>query len=184
MNAKNLGFQTGSFDTAICGFMGWDDCFDFSRMEFTQPDMKAKEILRVLKDGGWFTCCSWEQQQDVTWMEEAILRHYPAILDDPEYQAEHPIGMSYEKPEGYEIIFRAAGFHEIEVARERMTFVSTDEEEWWQQMMHLGWESLIGKIDPGKLQNLKEAVFRDLQSFRHANGLYFDKVVMFVNGVK
>jgi len=184
MNARSLGFRTGAFDTAICGFMGWYDCFDFKRMEFTRADTKAREIRRVLRDGGRFTCCSWEVQQDVTWMEDAILRHYPVILEDPEYLAERPIGMAYEKAEGYETIFRAAGFREIESARERMTFVSTDEEEWWRQMLNLGWDTLIEKINPVQLQRLKEAIFRDLGAFRHTDGLHFDKVVFFVSGVK
>jgi len=184
MNASNLGFQTGSFDLAICGFMGWDDYFDFTRMEFTQADTKTKEILRVLRDGGRFTCCSWEVQQDVTWMEEAILRHYPAILEDPEYLAGRPIGMSYEKADGYQIIFRAAGFREIELGNEHMTFVSTDEEEWWRHMLHLGWNEYIEKIAPVQLKGLKEAIFRDLQIFRHADGLHFDKMVFIVSGTK
>ncbi len=184
MNARDLGFRTGSFDIAICGFMGWDDCFDFVRREFTRPDTKAREVLRVLREAGRFVCCSWEVQEDVTWMENAILRHYPAILEDPEYLERRPIGMSYEKAEGYEIIFRAAGFRKIDIARERATCVSTDEEEWWRQMLNLGWDSLIEKIDPIQLQSLKEAIFRDLEAFRHAGGLHFDKVVFFVSGVK
>jgi hypothetical protein len=65
MNPKDLGFQTGSFDIAISGFMGWYDCFDFAKGEFTQPDTKAKEIWRALRDEGRFTCCSWEEQEDL-----------------------------------------------------------------------------------------------------------------------
>jgi SAM-dependent methyltransferase len=52
MNANNLGFKTGSFDFVTCGFMGWYDCFDFTQEEFTQQNMKAKEIWRVLREGG------------------------------------------------------------------------------------------------------------------------------------
>lgn len=187
MNAQSLGFQTGSFDTVICGFMGWYDCFDFTRGEFTQPDTKAKEIWRVLKDGGKFVCCSWEEQEDLRWMEEAMLRHYPAILEDSEYLERRPIGMAYEKAAGYEVIFRQTGFKEIEVLRETKTFVSTDEEEWWRQMQHLGWDSLTKKIEgdgSDRLQRVKEAIFEDLQRYRQADGIHFDKVVFFVSGLK
>jgi ubiquinone/menaquinone biosynthesis C-methylase UbiE len=186
-NAKSLGFRTGSFDIAICGFMGWDDCFDFAQGEFTQPDTKAKEMWRVLRDGGRFVCCSWEKQEGVSWMEEAIIRYYPAILEDGEYLERRPIGMAYEKAEGYEVIFQRAGFRGIEVLRETMTFVSTDEEEWWRQMQHLGWEPFIEKIENAgtdRLQRLKGAIFRDLQPYRQADGIHFDKVVFFVRGVK
>ncbi|MEJ2735878.1 MAG: methyltransferase domain-containing protein [Anaerolineae bacterium] len=184
MNAKHLGFPAGTFDVALCGFMGWYDCFDFVQFAFTQPDTKAKEIRRVLEDGGRFVCCSWEEQEDLAWMEEAILRHYPAILRDDEYLERRPIGMAYEKAEGYEIIMQSAGFQSIEVAKETMTFLSTDEEEWWRQMLHLGWDSLIEKIETGELQRVKEAIFQDLQSYKQADGLHFRKVVFFVSAVK
>jgi ubiquinone/menaquinone biosynthesis C-methylase UbiE len=167
--------------------MGWDDCFDFGQGVFTQPDTKAKEIWRVLRDGGRFVCCSWDKQEDVSWMEEAIIRHYPAILEDREYLKRRPIGMAYEKAEGYEIIFQSAGFGEIEISREAMTFISTDEEEWWRQMQHLGWDTFIETIEndgADQLQRVKGAIFKDLQRYKQADGIHFDKVVFFVCGVK
>ena len=167
--------------------MGWDDCFDFVHFEFTQPDTKAKEIWRVLREGGRFVCCSWHEQEDLAWMEEAIIRHYPPILEDDEYLEQRPIGMAYEKAEGYKIIFQNAGFREIEIFRETMTFISTDEEEWWRQMQHLGWDSFIEKIEnvgTDQLQRVKEAIFKDLQHHKQKDGIHFDKVVFFVCGVR
>jgi SAM-dependent methyltransferase len=167
--------------------MGWDDCFDFVHGRFTRPDTKATEIRRVLRDGGRFVCCSWERQEGLAWMEEAVLRHYPAILQDDEYLERRPIGMSYEKAEGHEIILRSAGFREVECCRETMTFVSTDEEEWWRQMLNVGWDSLIQKIEDrgsDQLQKVKGAILGDLQRFKQADGIHFDKVVFFCSGVK
>jgi ubiquinone/menaquinone biosynthesis C-methylase UbiE len=184
MNARNLGFQAGSFDIALCGFMGWNDCFDFVNFKFTRPDTKIHEIWRVLRSGGKFVCCSWEEQEDVTWMEEAILRYYPAILEDREYLEERPIGMAYEKAQGYEVIFRSAGFREIEFSTQTMTFVSTDEEEWWRQMQHLGWRPFIDRIGADELQMIKEAIFKDLQSYKRADGIHFKKAAFFVCGMK
>jgi ubiquinone/menaquinone biosynthesis C-methylase UbiE len=186
-NAKNLGFRSGSFDRVISGFMGWYDCFDFDHYNFTQPDTKSKEIWRVLRDGGRVVCCSWEKQEGVSWMEEAITRYYPEILEDNEYLERRPIGMAYENARGYEMIFQDAGFNEIRVVKETMTFVSTDEEEWWRQMLHLGWDSFIEKIETegkDRLQKLKVAIFKDLQRYKRDNGIHFDKVVFFVSGVK
>jgi hypothetical protein len=68
-----------------------------------------------------------------------------------------------------------------------MTFVSTDEEEWWRQMEQVGWDSLIRKIESGgadRLQRVKEAIFADLASYRQEDGIHFDKVVSFVCGTK
>jgi ubiquinone/menaquinone biosynthesis C-methylase UbiE len=184
MNAKNLGFHPDSFDIALCGFMGWDDCFDFVNFKFTRPDTKAHEIWRVLRSGGKFVCCSWDEQEDVAWMEEAMLRYYPAILKDRKYLEQHPIGMAYEKAQGYEVIFRNAGFSDIEISTQSMTFISTDEEEWWRQMQHLGWGSFIDRIGADELQRIKEAVFKDLQSYKRTDGIHFKKVAFFVCGVK
>ena len=186
-NARNLGFPAGSFDIALCGFMGWGDCFDFVQFKFTQPDTKAKEIWRVLREGGKFVCCSWEAQEDFAFMERAMLRYYPAILQDDQYLTQRPIGMSYEKAEGYEIILRAAGFENIDVSRETAEFVSTDEEEWWRQMQYIGWDVFFEKIrveDEHKPQRIKEAILKDLQSHKRQDGIHFTKTVFFICGVK
>jgi ubiquinone/menaquinone biosynthesis C-methylase UbiE len=167
--------------------MGWYDCFDFAHNQFTQPDTKAREIWRVLKDGGRFVNCSWEEQEDVRWMEDAILRYHPAILEDQEYLDERPIGMAYEKAEGYEIILQQAGFRDIRILKEEAEFISTDEEEWWRQMLNLGWESLVEKIErkgDGLLQEIQQAIFRDLQAYKQVDGIHFTKKVFFLCGTK
>jgi len=184
MNANHLGFCTGAFDIALSGFMGWYDCFDFANLQFTKPETKAREIWRVLRDGGRLICCSWEQQQDLAWMEEAMIRHYPDILQMRAFLDHRTIGMAYEKAEGYEIILRSAGFREVEIARESFVFVSTDEEEWWRQMYEVGWSIVIDKIEPAEVQRIKQAIFQDLQQFKHADGLHFQKTVFFARGVK
>lgn len=187
MNAYHLAFPANTFDTVICGFMGWYDCFDFERREFTRPDLKGSEILRVLQSGGKFVCCSWEQQEDVTWMEEAMLRHYPQLLEDPEYLAERPIGMAYEKAVGYELILQSAGFREIEISKEEVTCISQDEQEWWRQMRQVGWDSILETIRRNNIERyieLKALIFEDLQRFMVGDGIQFLKVVFFLSGVK
>lgn len=186
-SVEGLGFPSSVFDIILCGFMGWDDCFDFTHNEFIKPDKKTTEILRVLREGGRFVCSSWEAQEDLAWMEETILRCYPDILKDDEYLAQRPIGMAYENAVGYEIIFRAGGFRNIEVIREQAEFISTDEEEWWRQMRSVGWDTLIDKIehnDPDQFYKMKEAMFRDLQSRKQKDGIHFTKSVFFISGVR
>ena len=119
-------------------------------------------------------------------MEEAILRYYPAILEDSEYLKRRPIGMAYEKVEGYEVILQEAGFSDIQVTRETKTFVSADEDEWWRQMRNLGWDPFIKKIEevPDQLERVMGAIFGDLRPYKRADGIHFDKVVFFVRGVK
>ena len=184
MNAERLGFEAGVFDLALSGFMGWYDCFDFVNLQFTRQDRKGPEIYRVLRRGGKFVCCTWEAQEDLAWMEEAVLRHYPAILEDADYLEHRPIGMAYEKAAGYELILRNAGFQDIEVSARAMDFLSSDEEEWWRQMHEVGWWKCLDKLEPGTLQKLKEAVFSDLQAFKRLDGIVFKKVVIFTKATK
>ena len=47
MDAANLGFINGLFDHVLCGFMGWDYCFDFFKMKFTGSDTKLSEFTSV-----------------------------------------------------------------------------------------------------------------------------------------
>ena len=120
-------------------------------------------------------------------MEQAMLRHHPDLLQDAEYLQRRPIGMAYEKAEGYRIIFHTAGFIDIQVSKETAEFVSTDEEEWWRQMNQVGWESIIERIeqaDIDQLHRIKQAIFNDLKPYKQADGIHFTKTVFYVSGVK
>jgi SAM-dependent methyltransferase len=186
-NAKDLGFRKGSFDIAISGFMGWYDMYDFRNHEFKQQDSKANGIWRVLREGGRFVCGSWEKQEGLTWMENAIHRYYPEILGDTEYLKRRPVGMAYEKAEGYEIIFKSAGFRNIDVIRESMTFVSSDEEEWWKMMLYIGWDKYLEKIETAekdRFEEIKGSILKELQSHKQSDGIHFEKIVFFVRGEK
>ena len=186
-NAYHLGFPDGWFDVVLSGFMGWYDCFDFEQNVFTRLDTKTPEIYRVLRDGGKLVVCSWEAQEDLAWMEATMLRYHPDLLLDKEFLAERPIGMAHEKPAGYEIIFRAAGFKDIQVSQEKAEFISTNEQDWWSMMSSVGWETLFDKLEranPGQLSRIKEKIFQDLQAFKQSDGIHFTKSVFYVSGVK
>jgi len=186
-NAENMGFSDSTFDFALCGFMGWSYCFDFAMGEFTGPDIRMREISRVLKDGGRVGISSWVNQNDLDWMEEAIIRHFPSILSDRGFLERRPIGYSREGAEGYKAILKSAGFGDIEIINETVEFVSTNEEEWWEQMRQVGWHRFFEKIENegiDRLQRLKEDVFRDLQHYRRTEGIHFTKSVVFVFGTK
>ena len=187
MNADNLGFQDGSFDSVLCGFVGWDYCFDFALGKFTGPDPRVKEISRVLRDDGRVWISAWEKQDDLDWMEKIFVRHWPSILSDREFTEHRPIGYSRESAEGYDIILKSAGFKNIEILHEKADLVSTDEQEWWEQVRRLGWERYFKRIEnegPGKLPRFKEAVFEDLEHHKHMDGIHFTKSVLFASGTK
>lgn len=185
MNAENIGFENGSFDVALCGFIGWDYCFDFVRNEFTRPDTRTREIARVLRDGGQIWISQWERQEDLDWMEEIFIRHFPAVEFDREFIRRRPIGYSRENADAYVTILKTAGFKEIEIFKEKAEFVSADEEAWWEQIGHLGWSSFFkrtGDFGSTHLEQFREDVFEDLRSHKHANGIHFTKSVLFAKG--
>jgi SAM-dependent methyltransferase len=188
MNAENLGFEDGSFDLALCGFVGWDYCFDFVRGESIGPDTRLEEIRRVLKAGGRVGFSSWERQDDIEWMEEMFLRHFPSIASDHEKDVgRRPLVYSKESTEGFQKILRNGGFEAIEIFKEKAEFVSTDEEEWWEQMRRVGWYRYFERIEgvsSEELHRFKKAVFSALHHYKQADGIHFTKSVFFVFGTK
>jgi SAM-dependent methyltransferase len=187
MNAESMGLQDSSFDVVLCGFMGWNYCFDFARGEFKQADARMKEIWRVLRAGGRVWISAWEAQDDLDWMEETLVRYLPSILSDREFIEHRPIGYSRESAAGYDIILRGAGFKDINTLHEKAEFVSAGEEEWWEQMSNLGWRRYLSKIENGgaeRLHRLQQALFKDLERHKRADGIHFVKSVLFATGSK
>lgn len=187
MNAENMGLPDSSFDVALSGFMGWDNYFDFALGQFKRADARMKEIWRVLRAGGRVWICAWEKQADLDWMEESLIRYLPSILSDREFIERRPIGYSRENAAGYNSILRNAGFKDIDILHEEAEFVSASEEEWWEQMGNLGWRRYLAKLEnvgAERLQIIKEAVFKDLESRKRADGIHFTKSVLFATGVK
>ena len=188
MNAESMGLQDSSFDVALCGFMGWDYCFDFALGQFKRADARMKEIWRVLRAGGRVWISAWEEQGDLDWMEETLVRYLPFILSDREFIEHRPIGYSRENAAGYDIILRNAGFRGINILHEQAEFVSASEEEWWEMVNSLAaWRRYLARIENGgteRLQRIKEALFKDLQSHKRADGIHFTKSVLFATGIK
>jgi len=187
MNAECMGLQDSSFDVVLCGFMGWNDCFDFALGEFKRADARMKEIWRVLRAGGRVWISAWEEQGDLDWMEETLVRYLPSILSDRKFIEHRPIGYSKESAAGYDIILRSAGFKNIDISHEQAEFVSASEEEWWQQMNNLGWRRYLvttENVGAERLRRIKEALFKDLERHKRADGIHFIKSVLFATGSK
>lgn len=188
MNAGNIGFSTGTFDISLCGFIGWDYCFDFALGDFFAPDVRLMEIWRVLRKGGRIAISSWEWQDDLEWMEEMLIRHFPSILNN--YQQGGgccPMNYSRENSGGYRRILECAGFTNIDISREKAEFVSDNEEQWWQQMNDIGWHRYFEEVErmgAKKLSIFKEAVFEGLQAYKHKDGIHFTKSVIYAIGEK
>jgi ubiquinone/menaquinone biosynthesis C-methylase UbiE len=178
MDAAFVGFPSGSFDSVVANFVGWDYCFDFDRMQFVAPDSRMAEIKRVLKPGGQVGIGFWIEQRDIDWMVEAFKRYLP--------KAEEAIGermLSYgkESPQGYEAILHSSGFHQVKIHVETTTFVSPDTSTWWRQMQQAV-SDYFEKLP--ELEQLKEQILADLAPFQSAEGIQFDKTVAYAFGTR
>jgi SAM-dependent methyltransferase len=179
MDAAFLGFPSETFDCVLANFVGWDDYFNFNRMEFLIPDVRTPEIMRVLKPGGQLGIGFWIKQDDIDWMAEAFKRHLPGIAN-----WDHLLAYGKEKPEGYEIILGDSGFQDIHTHVERTPFVLPDAESWWEQMKHAtsGHFRLI--TDPEIIEGFKVKVLSDLQDSQPDGEILFHKTVAYAFGTK
>ncbi len=178
MDANALGLLSETFHTVLANFVGWDDCFDFDRMEFIAPDRKLAEIRRVLKPGGQVGIGFWVDQTDIDWIVHAFKNYLPACK---KVIGERMIAYGQENPKGYEAILRGGGFQNISVHVEASAFVTANMAEWWRQMRIVAGDYF--KTMP-ELERLKEQILADVERFQSPNGIHFVKTVGYALGTK
>ncbi len=79
MDANSLGLEAERFDCVLANFVGWDDYFDFERLEFKQPEKITPEIWRILKPGGQVGLGAWVEQNDIDWINQRFEAFFPEI---------------------------------------------------------------------------------------------------------
>jgi len=181
MDANNLGFPDHSFDFVLAGFIAWDYCYDFFAGSFIATDTRSAEIHRVLKEGGHVLISSWALQEDIHWLEGQFKRYLPEYT--PDRDAGKPIVYSRETSEGYKEILKRAGFRDIHVIKERVDFVSPDEDTWWRMMRAVGWWKYLDEVvktDEEELELFRHQVFQNLQQFKDEDGIHFAKQVFII----
>ncbi|MCK4784807.1 MAG: class I SAM-dependent methyltransferase [Desulfobacteraceae bacterium] len=181
MDANTLGFLPEIFHTVLANFVGWDDCFDFERMEFISSDKMVFEVMRVLRKSGQFGIGSWVEQCDLDWIAEEFNRYLPEC---GKAGGKSISCYSRENPEGHKVILQNGGFKNISVYVETTDFVSPDAETWWRQMKQAANDYFRQVPDPITLESFKEQVFLDLQQFQSPEGICFSKTVSFAFGTK
>jgi ubiquinone/menaquinone biosynthesis C-methylase UbiE len=177
MDAHALGFHSEKFDTVLANFVGWDDCFDFERMEFISPDTMMSEIMRVLKPGGQVGIGAWVEQSDIDWIIAAFKKYLPEYDKSITCYAK-------ENPEGQKIILQNGGFEDIRVHVETTDFVLPEAEIWWRQMRQATSEYFRQITDATMLESFKKQVVDDLRQFQSPARVRFSKTVSFAFGTK
>jgi ubiquinone/menaquinone biosynthesis C-methylase UbiE len=178
MDAAFLGFPSETYDSVLANFVGWDYCFDFDRMEFTAPDSRMAEIMRVLKPGGQVGIGFWIEQFDLEWIVDAFRRYLPHC---EEVVGNQMLSYGKENPQGYEAILRNSGFRRIRIHVETTTFVSPNATTWWRQMQQAA-NDYFEKMP--ELERFKQQVIAELKEFQSPKGIHFDKTVAYAFGTK
>ncbi|MFX1536896.1 MAG: class I SAM-dependent methyltransferase [Promethearchaeota archaeon] len=188
MDAEDMTFEDNSFDCVLCGFIGFDDVFDFEQHKYKEQNKKMNEIIRVLKKGGKAGFSTWELQEDIQVLGELARKYLTEeASENPKKMESIPTGYSKETTEGFEKLMADAGFQNIKIVTEKFDMVYRNEEEWWKTMSEVGWDVLSRTIgsESKALQDFKEKMLLDgLQDYKRDNGICFTKSVIFAFGTK
>jgi SAM-dependent methyltransferase len=188
MDARQLAFCDGCFDTVLSGFVGWDDVFDFQREQFIDPDHILAESFRVLREGGQVGVSGWAMQEDSEWMGQLIHRYLPAEGGrNGEPSGTAPLCYSKETAAGWHVLLGRAGFRDGEIRTERREFAYRDEGEWVAVMERSGWGKYLEQIRQlprARRLSFENDVITTLQEHRGKRGIHFRRTVIFAFGIK
>jgi hypothetical protein len=168
----------------ISGFIGWASIFDFEKFNFRDQKSKIEELFRVLKCEGKIGLSSWQFQGDNEWMGTLVKKAEKEILISQNKGKPIPIYYSKENAEGLHQLLHVIGFKNIKVITEYYTLVFQNAEEYWMQMQRLGWRYYLNKITTPDQEKLKEFIFKELQGHMTADGIFFEREVLFAFGEK
>lgn len=188
MDARHLGFADETFDVVLCGFLGWDDVFDFERGRFITEDRKLGQISRVLKAQGRVGISAWAWQEDNEWMGELLGLHLPSAGSESGKAAPHvPICYSRETVAGLTTVLRHAGFGQLRILTEEKVFAYRDEPEWLAVMSAYGWRrhlAQIRRLSPQIQKRFETAAIEKLRPRKQSDGIHFTRRVIFAFGTK
>lgn len=188
MDAGGLALASDQFDFILSGFMGWNYCFDFVHNQFRCPDIRMREILRVLRSGGQVLISTWAFQEEIEWLVEIFRKYLKRFAPDfaNQYPEDH-FPYSKETPEGFELIYKSAGFTDIEISTEQVNFVSPNEDTWWEQMRRVGWRryfAALNQYSSEKYDRVKAGIYEILKSQKQKDGIIFSKIVIYAKARK
>ncbi len=187
MDARELTFDTSSFDYVICGFIGFCGIFDFQNNKYRTDNTIMKNILQVLKHQGRAGFSTWLLQEDLECLRELIQKYLSKYTSTSQSEINAvPISYSKETIEGFEQIMLDIGFKNVKVFSEDFILKYESIEEWFNMMKRVGWilNRIIGP-EEDKMQDFKEKILIEgLNPYKKKDGYYFTKKVIFAFGSK
>jgi len=187
MDARDLIYDADTFDSVICGFIGFDDVFDFQNHKYRKENDKMKHILRVLKPGGKAGFSTWLSQGELNCLRKLLQDYLGNFTIKSQEEIDNiPISYSKETKEGFEKILQDAGFNNIQVFSEDFSLKYENVDEWFSVMKRSGWilHHTLDK-DEKKILDFKEKMLpQGISSYKQKDGYYFTKSVIFAFGTK
>ncbi|MHA2205041.1 MAG: class I SAM-dependent methyltransferase [Candidatus Thorarchaeota archaeon] len=184
MDAREMTFDDESFDIVTCGFVGWDDYFDFDQNKHIAHNKIMSEVLRVLKSSGRVAFSGWAKADAPSIMRNLLYEYLP--LNSP--HRKDIAGWSHtETGEGWESILSKAGFVDIKTMVEHYDMVWSSEEEWWGEFMDQDWMDVMDDLEQKgivTIDELKDKIFAVLKKYKKADGIHQARDAVLAIGTK
>ena len=164
MDASELKFQNNYFDVITCGFLGFDDCYDFEKNRFhkDQKNPIMKELFRVLKPHGEIAFSTWKLQEDFEIVAEMTKNSLKSL------------GYSKEHEQGFQFLLKNAGFSKIQIEVNDYNQIYNSLDDWWKT------NALISNNKIAR----KDEYDTYLDKYIHNGKLYFKKSVIYIKAKK
>ena len=164
MDATDLEFKNEVFDVITCGFIGFDQYYNFEENKFLKNHNNPlmKEIYRVLKRHGTFVLSSWKIQEDLE------------IAVEMAQKASESPGFSNEHEEGIKFLMEDVGFTDIQIEVIDYNRVYDSLDEWWKTNYLVSYYHIV--------RNLENDSY--LKIFECDGKYYFKKSVIYAKGKK
>jgi SAM-dependent methyltransferase len=175
MDGTNMTFSNDLFDCVAAGFIGWDNYFDFKKLEYrANDDPMIREIKRVLKPGGVFGLSTWIVQEDLDWMHRFLTS--ASISCKTCYSAENE--------EGWKIIMEKGGFRNVNFFPKSVAYTYSSQDEWWKEMRDYDW-TIEKKDNEIITDTIKERAYKLVQDHvTEDGGVQFTREALIVTGRK
>lgn len=159
-DAEALSFADASFDRALCG-MGL--------MHFPSADVAAREILRVLKPGGYFVASVWGEEERVPFLACAL---HCLQRNLPPPKVERPSIFRFGSTQALDALIRNAGFTELSIETATIEAEVPDAATYWRNFLDLAGITtvVLAKLPQETQDTLAHDVARDLEPYRRGSG--------------
>jgi SAM-dependent methyltransferase len=156
MDAEHLNFADAAFDRVLCGF---------SIMFFPHLDQALGEFRRVLKPEGRLGVSTWRvsQAEDL----QAVLDELGLVGSN----AQRPPGWITE-PDDLVRVLVNAGFIDVRVVADSITFVYADVEEYWHSVRGTGPRRIADALDAAHIERARAALTERFQAYERPDGVH------------